>query len=241
MKDLLKELFTALPDIKEWNLLREVHPLEWHQDKLLSELIGQLGSEQAARQKLPQLVAEAAATAREELAAEGIELGEITTSYSDNNNQVIQGKWGITHQMTKDAAQNFDKAGCHFHAEGDDFPSEQEIIEGLRDLAGVTKKGKVMITELDINMRNVTGSAEQREAKQAELYERVYRAAVQSGVCDTVIAFLTLGDKDSWLELENGGAGKRYSPDADPTMFDDNRKRKQSYFRVSSALLNTAV
>jgi endo-1,4-beta-xylanase len=101
-----------------------------------------------------------------------------------------------------------------------------ELIEGMRSY-GIP----VHITELDVDLREIGGTDEQRFKLQAAIYRNVLDAALKSGVCKD-ITFWGFGDKYSWLEQpEFNGSLK-----AQPTLFDDNLNPKPAYFAVRDAL-----
>jgi hypothetical protein len=98
----------------------------------------------------------------------------------------------------------------------------------------------VYITELDVNQTNLSGTPEQKLVKQAETYNVVVHACVESKVCKTINLW-GMVDKYSWLEYdwlfnETGG-----SINADPNLFDDSGKPKISYYYFLSSLLNGVV
>jgi endo-1,4-beta-xylanase len=93
--------------------------------------------------------------------------------------------------------------------------------------------GKVLyITELDVDMSQVPGSAEERNEIQARIYREVVEACFESGVCQQ-IWFWDVYDKYSWLDEERGG-----DPKADPTMFNDFLQPKPAYYAVFDTLQN---
>ena len=86
----------------------------------------------------------------------------------------------------------------------------------------------VHVNEFDVNMKDVPGTQEERFAKQAEIYRDMLQAALESGVCTNFMLF-GFGDRYSWLELDKTQAA--FSPNADPTPFDDNLKPKPCLLR----------
>ena len=113
------------------------------------------------------------------------------------------------------------------HVDGSNPPRKQDLIEAFRSY-GVP----VYITEFDVNMSNVSESAEERNEIQARIYREVVEACLESGVCQQ-IWFWDVYDKYSWLDERRGG-----DPKADPTMFDDNLQPKPAYYAVSVTLQN---
>lgn len=106
------------------------------------------------------------------------------------------------------------------------LPDKQELIETMRSY-GIP----VYITELDVDLRNMGGTDEERFNKQAEIYKTVVEAALESGMCRQ-ITFWGIGDKYSWLEQPQFNGSKN----ADPTIFDDNLEPKPAYYAVRDVL-----
>jgi endo-1,4-beta-xylanase len=89
----------------------------------------------------------------------------------------------------------------------------------------------VHLTELDVDLRNITGTAQERLELQAQVYSEIIDTALKSGNCKH-ITFWGFGDKYSWLEQTafNG------SDQADPTLFDDDLNPKPGYFSIQEEL-----
>ncbi|OQY89799.1 MAG: hypothetical protein B6D39_09155, partial [Anaerolineae bacterium UTCFX2] len=107
----------------------------------------------------------------------------------------------------------------------------------------------VYITEMDVNMQNITGSEAElklvgidpaslpagadshtkRMLIQAQIYKDAIRAALDSQNVVS-ITFFTIGDNFSWLNQVAG-------PDSDGTLFNDQLEPKPAYFAVLQALL----
>ena len=123
-----------------------------------------------------------------------------------------------------------------------------EAIELVLDGANSTTKADLMkefksnglpvyITEFSVNMRNVSGSPEEKLRKQAEIYKAAMEACVESGVCLVFVDF-QLGDKFStW---ENNKSLPKFSKDANPTPFDDNLKPKSAFFAQKQAFITSS-
>jgi endo-1,4-beta-xylanase len=118
--------------------------------------------------------------------------------------------------------------GLHMHLDAADPPDKADVINTMRGY-GVP----VYITELDVNLRNVSGSPEQRYATQAKIFREAVEACLESGVCRS-ITFWDIGDKYSWIETDKGYS--KYSPVGDPTPFDDDLQPKPAYFAVKAVL-----
>jgi len=126
------------------------------------------------------------------------------------------------------------RLGIQLHMNGSAAINKDKMIATLRAY-GVP----IEITELDVNMKDVSDSPEVREQKQAEYLQIVIDAIIESGVC-TGINFWETGDKNSWLEATDRGPG-RYSPNADGTLYHDDLSPKQALFAVKQSVLNALL
>jgi len=123
--------------------------------------------------------------------------------------------------------------GIQSHIDGSNPVDKDTMIKVLKQY-GVP----IAITELDINMKDFRGSPEEKLLRQAQLYQTIVSAVLESGVCNS-ISFWESGDKFSWLEdMSRYTPGSRYSPDADGTLFFDDLTPKPSLYAVRLALLN---
>jgi endo-1,4-beta-xylanase len=167
-----------------------------------------------------------------------------TLILNDTFNHVSQGynsiwsypEGGNTAQTKKLAAKLkdlglVDRIGVEMHLDGANPPDRNDLTATLRsyDLP-------VSVTEFDVDIRNVPGTQEERLVEQADIYANVLDACMQSGVC-TSFNIWEFGDKYSWLENPQ----YRGSPDADPTLFDDDLKPKPAYFALYDLLSRYAV
>jgi endo-1,4-beta-xylanase len=121
-----------------------------------------------------------------------------------------------------------DGVGLQMHLDGSQPPAKQDVIDTMRSY-GVP----VHVTEFDVNLRNVPGDRDERFAKQAQIYREMLEAARESGVCKS-FSFFTVGDKYSWLELDQ--SQPESSPQADATPFDDDLSPKPAYFALRDSL-----
>ena len=114
------------------------------------------------------------------------------------------------------------------HLDGSNPPKRGDLISTLRSF-GLP----VYITEMDVNMKDVLGTKEEREKTQADVYRMVLQSVLDSGTCKS-ISFWTIGDKYSWIETSPDYS--QYSLNADPTPFDDDLKPKPAYYAVLDVL-----
>jgi len=121
-----------------------------------------------------------------------------------------------------------DGVGIQMILYADNIPTKEDIINTLRSY-GVP----VYITEFQVIMTNIRGTREERLLRQAEIYKMVCQAILQSGTSNTIIFFNQSDKVSPW---ENDRRLPQYSPNADPTLFDDNYQPKLAYYAVLQAL-----
>jgi len=123
-----------------------------------------------------------------------------------------------------------DTVGFQLHINAANPPDWGELVETMRGY-----EQPIAVTELDINLKDVEGSDEERYELQATILRELFTHLMNS---DVPILYFDMWeawrDKDSWLErLEVPGQS---SPNADPTIFDDNSNPKPAYFALNDAL-----
>lgn len=115
-----------------------------------------------------------------------------------------------------------DGVGMEMHLDAMTAPSKEDVSATMQSY-GLP----VYITEMDVGLKDVPGTLEERYTRQAQVYGDMFSACLESGVCKSFSVW-GIGDKYSWLERE--------SADADPTLFDDDLKPKPAYFALLDAL-----
>jgi endo-1,4-beta-xylanase len=150
---------------------------------------------------------------------------EATLLYNDYGNHSSD---GITTEFTREIVQRLksqdliDGVGLEMHLDGDDPPDKQDMIATMQSY-GIP----VHITEMDVDIKNFTGSMEERYEKQAAIYRDVIEAFLESGVGESYSVF-GMCDKYSWLNY--------LSSNVDPTLFDNELNPKPAYFALHDAL-----
>lgn len=120
-----------------------------------------------------------------------------------------------------------DKVGLQMHLERDVIGDPGDVTKTIQDY-----DLPASVTEFDYDIRHLKGTSRERFTKQGEVYERVLGAAISGGVKD--IGFWGGAyDKFSWKEQPEFNG----SPDADPTMWDDDGNPKPAYYAVTKVLL----
>ena len=145
--------------------------------------------------------------------------------FNNGENETSHGETtSLTRQIVQRLASKglIDGVGLEMHLDATKPYAKQDVIATMQSY-GVP----VYVTEIDVNLKDLPGTREERYAKQAQIYRDMFTACLESGVCKS-FAVWGFGDKYSWLE--------RASPDADPTIFDDRLDPKPAYFAIRDAL-----
>jgi len=202
--------------VSRWVVVNEFHPVAWGRDDVLQRIVS------------PDLVDIAFQAARE---ADP----DAKLIYNDNGNETPNSGATI---ITRSIAQRLsdknliDGIGVQMHVDGSNPPSREDIIRTMKGY-GVP----VYITEMDVNMKDVDVNNENRLKQQADVYKDIMQAALDSGVCES-FCFWGIGDKYSWIETTK--SYPFYSPNADPTPFDDNLQPKPAYYAILDVVKNAA-
>lgn len=113
-------------------------------------------------------------------------------------------------------------------------PQEADVVATMKrfgDLGVI-----VMITEMDVNLHEIPGTAQEKEEAQQQLYSTMMTACLHSGVC-TLFATWGVYDGESWITFNNSQWIYQYPvPDAEPLLFDSNFDPKSAYFAVLDEL-----
>jgi len=95
---------------------------------------------------------------------------------------------------------------------------------------------QVMITEMDVNQHEMSGTPEQRADLQKQLYADMMTACINSKVC-TLFATWGISDATSWVAARDIDAVyPSYTPDAAPLLFDVDYNPKPPYFALVQVL-----
>ena len=111
-------------------------------------------------------------------------------------------------------------------------PSEKELRDAIEKFSSLGLK--VQITELDVSVYSSTEVdpadnvfTPEREKKQIEKYEMVFRVLREYRNVITGVTFWNMSDKSSWLDNFPVRGRKNY-----PLLFDQNLKPKKAYWKV---------
>lgn len=153
--------------------------------------------------------------------------------YNDTQNHTAD---GITTENTRKVVKELKSKGLidgvglqmHLLQNEDAPPDKQDVIETMKsyDLP-------VYVTEFDVNLKNISGSQEQREGFQADIYRSMMEASLESGVCK---GFTVFGLKDDLSVWETIPSLEGYSKDSDPLLFDNQANPKPAYYAMLEVL-----
>jgi endo-1,4-beta-xylanase len=150
--------------------------------------------------------------------------------YNDYGNEVPGPKSEAVYDLISDLKEEgtpIDVIGMQFHLDAANPPNKEEIISNMRRFA--TLGVDVYVTELDVNLINLSGAKEEKLAIQAQIYKEVVEACVESEVCKHIILW-GLSDRpgDAWIDRPGGAEA--------PAVFDENYSPKPAYFAILDAL-----
>ena len=150
--------------------------------------------------------------------------------YNDNGGEGINPKSNAIYALVndlKEANVPIHGVGLQTHTALDGPPSTEELQENIQRLSDLGLR--IHITEMDVRLQYSHASTEEKLAKQAELYKRVFQVCLQAPMCE---AFVTWGatDRQSWIPSYTG------QPDA-PLLFDTNYQPKPAYWAIMGVLM----
>ncbi|KAF5434968.1 endo-1,4-beta-xylanase [Candidatus Methanophagaceae archaeon] len=151
--------------------------------------------------------------------------------YNDSDNHSSS---GIITSLTREIVQRLktidliDGVGLQMHLDGLNPPDKEDVIATMRSY-----DVPVYVTEFDVNMKSVSGTAEERYAIQAKIYSDMLEACLESSVCKSFSVW-GIGDHYSWIETQQWY--QHYSPQGDPTLFDESWQPKPAYYAMLEVL-----
>jgi endo-1,4-beta-xylanase len=149
----------------------------------------------------------------------------------DRNEEINQQSDGIYSLIADLKAKGapVDGMGMEMHLFGTDPPDKESVIANMRRFKELGVD--VYVTELDVNMYGVSGTLEEKQARQAQIYRDMLEACLESRVCKS---FTMWGFKlpYSWML----GPGYQYGPAETYLLFDENGNPNQTYFAIRDAL-----
>lgn len=119
-----------------------------------------------------------------------------------------------------------DGIGMQMHIDGTNPPKKDAVIANMRRFAALGVG--VYVTEFDVNMNNVPGTAAQKDQKEAAIYYDMVRACIESKVCHS-FSILGITDKESWYNYFG-------MSDPRPLPFDKRYQPKPAFYALRQAL-----
>jgi GH35 family endo-1,4-beta-xylanase len=175
-------------------------------------------------------------TARDTSKGLGLPLTLIYNDYDNNTSKQKRTAWTL--KMVEDLKQKdlIDAVGLETIIDYPDDPSIDGMAETMQSY-----KIPVIISESAVNMKNFYGSQPEREKKQAQIYNNLVSAALQSGVCKDFIVFEPIDELTPW-EIEPTLDG--YSKNSDPSIYhlvDGKIQPKLSYFSIKKGMVDWLI
>jgi endo-1,4-beta-xylanase len=129
-------------------------------------------------------------------------------------------------KSAKERGIPIDGIGMQMHIDASKRPNKGEVVSNMQRFG---KLGiKVYVTEFDVNMNSVVGSADYKNHLQGAIYYDMVRACIESRVCPS-FSILGITDKETWYNYI--GSNK-----ANPLPFDRNYNPKPAYYSIYDAL-----
>jgi endo-1,4-beta-xylanase len=213
LKNWVKNTMKRYPQIKVWEVVNEYGNNDFFQQRLGNDYL--LEVFRVAREARPDAILIYNDFANHSLIDRNFPNGQRT----NHTQKVVE---------TLRRQGLIDGVGIQMILYADNIPNKEDIVNTLRSY-GIP----VYITEFQVIMTNFKGNKEQRLLRQAEIYKMVCQAIIESGVSNTIIFFNQSDKVSPW---ENDPNLPQYSPNADPTLFDDNYQPKLAYYAVLQAL-----
>lgn len=220
IKDIQNHITTVMTHFKgritQWNVVNEVSLKAWHPGNYdpYAELIGDDYVDIAfrtARQADPSATLIYNATMNE--TSQSVLYQLTMQSLKRLRNETVMLDNGKTMPLV-------DTLGMQMHLDGSKPPTKQQLLQVFKNYSSTGVN--IFITEMDVDMSKVTGTDQERFAKQAQIYKTVIQACLESKVC-TQVAFW--GVAYGWL-----------GPNAAATILNDDLTPKPAYYAVTQAL-----
>ena len=152
--------------------------------------------------------------------------------YNDYGIEVANAKSDAVYNLVKSLKQAgvpIDGVGFQFHVDARFAPSMDAMLANFKRFA---KLGlSVNVSELDVQVRNLTGTRAEKLAVQKQIYHRVVTACALTEACESLTTW-GFTDKYSWID-------STFGPD-DPLELDESYGRKPAYYAMVDALAGVA-
>jgi len=152
---------------------------------------------------------------------------DIETNTRFSENQEMQFFYNFIDQLKQRGAP-IDAIGIQLHLSAAHPPSKEELVETFRIFAQLGVG--IYATELDVDVSELSGTREEKLARQAEVFRDAVLACIESSVCSRIdFGGLTDTPGDAWIE-------RGYRQAEAPTLFDEAYQPKPAYFAIRDAL-----
>jgi GH35 family endo-1,4-beta-xylanase len=154
---------------------------------------------------------------------------EALLFYNDYGAEGLGGKSEEVFELVRSLKERgvpIDGVGLQMHLSGADYPPPADIRANLQRLADLGLL--VNVSEMDVRVRNVTGTTAARLEHQRAVYREVVGACMAVARCHAVTLW-GFTDKYSWID-------SFFGPD-DPLIFDELYRKKPAYYGMREALL----
>jgi endo-1,4-beta-xylanase len=148
--------------------------------------------------------------------------------YNDYEIEQINDKSDRVYELASsllDAGVPLHGVGLQMHLCAQHMPSIQSIADNIGRFGELGLR--VNVSEMDVRIRLLPGTLEERLARQERAYYEVVKTCVESSACDAV-TFWGFTDAHSWVD--------RFFGEDDPLLFDAGYRPKPAYFGVLRAL-----
>lgn len=158
---------------------------------------------------------------------------KIIVNNSFNDHKTLEGStYPYTLELSNLLKANglIDAVGMQMHQAQSPYGVENPLV--VEEAVDVMRSFglPVYVTELDVNQTYLPGTEQEKIILQANIYEDVVTACVQSGVCE-MINFWGTTDQSSWYEFAGGQSN------AEACIFDDDKTPKLAYYAVLRGLM----
>lgn len=208
IQDHITKVMAHYPNFSSWTVVNEAFPygkgVDFWYDKLGEDYIDI--AFEAARKASSNTLLILNDTVRNEVEGERSDFGYKTLKRLTNKGDVNLGY------------------GFQMHIDGSKPPDVEKMIKNMKRFTDMNVK--IVITEMDVDMTNFQGSAEEKKSAQAKIYYDIIKAYITAGGRD--LSIFGVSDSVSWYKF----TGK---PDAGATLLNERYEPKADYYALLRA------
>jgi endo-1,4-beta-xylanase len=149
--------------------------------------------------------------------------------YNDYGGEGLNRKSDAIYALVKSLKESgvpIDGVGLQMHVSATSVPSAADVAANIRRLADLGLQ--VNISEMDVQVRNVSGDATAKLARQRQVYREIVAACLTVPRCEAVTLW-GFTDAHSWIDSFFGAD--------DPLVFDEQYRAKPAFFGMQDAFL----